>query len=167
MSALSLNQSIERAAERLAERSPHRRADAGQSRLPKQVLAQLRRQLLGQERPRIVNVLADLRRYCQSRQLACPARATVYNLMEQIQGHSYEPATLPEAVRAALYNLSLDTPVPGHQLAYYCFHYGGLRALSYAAGLPWLDLYQAAHMPGWRPRTRGLLEAVLLSRGIA
>jgi hypothetical protein len=56
--------------------------------------------------------------------------------------------------------------VPGHQLAFYCFNYGSLGAISYAAGLPWLDLYQARRMRGWRPRSFGLLLAVMRRRGL-
>ncbi|HEV8240093.1 MAG TPA: hypothetical protein VGS57_12050 [Thermoanaerobaculia bacterium] len=79
---------------------------------------------------------------------------------------SYSIAGLPAAVRATLYNLSDTGEVPGHQLAFYCFNYGGLEAMSFAAGLPWLALYQAARMRGWRPRSRGLLAAVLDAREI-
>jgi hypothetical protein len=56
--------------------------------------------------------------------------------------------------------------VPGHQLAFYCFDYGSLAAISFAAGLPWLDLYQARRMRGWRPRSFGLLAAVMRRRGL-
>lgn len=57
--------------------------------------------------------------------------------------------------------------MPGPQLAFYCLNYGSLAAISYAAGLPWLDLYQAGRLRGWRPRSRGLLDAVLRARGIS
>lgn len=75
-------------------------------------------------------------------------------------------SALPTDVRPCLYNLSDDATVPGRQLAFYCFNYGGGRAASFAAGLPWLDLYQAARLPGWRPKSRGLIQAVLRVRGI-
>jgi hypothetical protein len=65
-----------------------------------------------------------------------------------------------------LYNLGPTGTVPGHQLAFYCFNYGSLAAVSYAAGLPWLDLHQARRLQGWRPRSRGLLDAVMRVRGI-
>jgi hypothetical protein len=73
---------------------------------------------------------------------------------------------LPEPVREALYNLDATSLVPGPQLAFYCFNYGDLAAVSFAAGLPWLDLYRALRMPGYRPKSRGLLEAVARVRGI-
>ncbi|MBN2358230.1 MAG: hypothetical protein JXR83_02175 [Deltaproteobacteria bacterium] len=158
---------MRRAALRLGGAAAHRRADAGQPRLPAAVMVDLRRLLLEQERPRMVDLLSALRRRCRRRGEACPSRATVYKLLHQIEGHSYDPSALPEPVRAALYNLNLQRPVPGHQLAFYCFHHGDLRALSFASGMPWLDLYQAARTPGWRPRTRALLDAVLEARGIA
>ncbi len=56
--------------------------------------------------------------------------------------------------------------VPGPQLAFYCLNYGGIGAISFAAGLPWLALYQAALIPGWRRRSGGLLEAIRRVRGI-
>jgi len=87
--------------------------------------------------------------------------------MAQCEDIRLVPNTLPSSVQAALYNLELSAPVPGRQLAFALFHYGDLAALSFAAGLPWLSLYQAARLPAWRPRTRGLLEAVLRVRGIA
>ena len=74
-------------------------------------------------------------------------------------------ATLPTPVVDALYNIAPDGRVPGHQLAFHCFNYGSLGAISYAAGLPWLDLYQARRMRGWRPRSFGLLLAVMRTAG--
>lgn len=167
MSEIDLQESLDRAAHRLGDGGVRRRADAGLLRVPATVLAHLRTLVLDHERPRMVDLLAALNRRCRQRGVACPSRATLYKLLHQVEGHSYDPAALPTAVRAALYNLDLDRPVPGHQLAFYCFHHGDLQALSFAAGLPWLDLYQAARTPGWRPRTRGLLDAVLEARGIA
>lgn len=76
-------------------------------------------------------------------------------------------ADLPPAVRDALYNLTADSEVPGHQVAFYCFNYGDSAAVSFAAGLPWLALYQAGRLPGFRPRSRGLFEAVMRARGLA
>jgi hypothetical protein len=111
-------------------------------------------------------VLAELQAFCAGAGLPCPTRATVYAFMARGPAHRYRLAALPEAVRACLYNLEGSVEVPGHQLAFYAFHYGSTRALCFAAGLPWLDLYQAARLPGWRPRSRGLLEAVLCQRRI-
>ena len=98
--------------------------------------------------------------------LRTPARATVYQAIEQIPARGHEISSLPEPVRRALYNLSPGGMVPGRQLAFYCLNYGGLEAISFAAGLPWLALHQAARMPGWRTRSRGLLDAIRRVRGI-
>ena len=65
----------------------------------------------------------------------------------------------------ALYNLAPGGTVPGPQLGFYCFNYGCVAAISYAAGLPWLDLYQASRLRGWRRRSRGLLAGVARLRG--
>ncbi|MCX6549893.1 MAG: hypothetical protein NTY02_02600, partial [Acidobacteria bacterium] len=103
---------------------------------------------------------------CVSSGLRPPARSSLYNTLARIEGHRYRVADLPGHVVRALYNLAITGDVPGHQLAFYCFNYGSMRAISYAAGLPWLDLYQALHVRGWRPRSRGLLAAVMRTRGI-
>lgn len=103
---------------------------------------------------------------CATLGLRPPSRASLYTLLTRIEGHVYAVPTLPPSVRDALYNLSPDGTVPGHQLAFYCFNYGSLGAASYAAGLPWLDLYQASRLRGWRPRSRGLLLAAMRVRGL-
>ena len=103
---------------------------------------------------------------CLSAGLKVPARASLYNALARLDGHVYAVGTLPPAVVEALYNIAPDGLVPGRQLAFYCFNYGSLPAISYAAGLPWLDLYQARRLRGWRPRSRGLLDAVMRVRGI-
>jgi hypothetical protein len=90
-----------------------------------------------------------------------PSRATVYNSLATIEGHTYRVAALPPEARRAVYNLSADASVPGH-----CFNHGSLAAACFAAGLPWLDLYQASRLPGWRPRSRGLLLAAMRARGL-
>lgn len=168
MSAFDLDQALEQARARLARaRTRRRRSDAGRLRLPRPVVARLRLLLLGQERPKLAAVLRVLAARCRRDGLRTPARATLYNALGRIAGHRYPIPDLPAHVRLALYNLSDDGAVPGHQLAFYCFNYGDLAAASFAAGLPWLDLYQAARLRGWRPRSRGLLEAALAARGIA
>ena len=86
--------------------------------------------------------------------------------MARTPARSFAIADLPDAAREALYNLPEAGEVPGHQLAFYCLNYGGLGAISFAAGLPWLALYQADLLPGWRPRSRGLLKAIRLARSI-
>ncbi len=73
---------------------------------------------------------------------------------------------MPAGVREGLYNLAANGSVPGRQLVFYCFNYGSVATASYAAGLPWLDLYQAERLRGWRPRSLGLLRAVMAVRGI-
>lgn len=108
-----------------------------------------------------------LTEFCAKRGMRPPSRATLYNVLTRIEGHVYDISVLPSHVREALYNLAPDGTVPGHQLAFYCFNYGTLAAVSYAAGLPWLDLYQASRLRGWRPLSRGLLRAVERVRGIA
>lgn len=135
-------------------------------RLDRKVAKHLDLALSGRDRPPMRSVLNRLEKSCARRGLDCPSRATVYKYMATVPVHRYEIRTLPPEVRAALYNLSSDGIVPGHQLAFYCFNYGDLRAVSFAAGLPWLDLYQAVRMRGFRPRSRGLLQAVTRVRGI-
>lgn len=84
----------------------------------------------------------------------------------------YALKSLPLEAREALYNIdvatSVDTvhEVPGDQLAFYCFNYGRPRAVSFAAGLPASCLKAAKLRPGWRPKSRALLVAVMNYRGI-
>jgi hypothetical protein len=104
---------------------------------------------------------------CAASGLKPPARATLYNVFDRLEPRGYRVAALPPHAVAALYNLEPDTVVPGPQLAFYCFNYGSLAAVSFAAGLPWLDLYQARRLRGWRPRSRGLFDAVMRVRGLA
>jgi hypothetical protein len=114
--------------------------------------------------------MADLQRRisdtCGAQGIRPPSRASLYNTFPRIEGHRYSIALLPDHVAAALYNFAPAGDVPGHQLAFHCFNYGSVPAISYAASLPWLDLYQAARVRGWRPRSRGLLSAVMRNRGI-
>lgn len=143
-----------------------RRSDAGRLRLHPTVLDELRTLVLGLDRPSMAAIQRGMTRLCQQRGLRPPARASLYNVLSKITGHSYQIQLLPPHVREVLYNLASDGEVPGHQLAFYCLNYGSLAAASYAAGLPWIDLYQAMRLRGWRPRSRGLLQAVLRVRGI-
>jgi hypothetical protein len=130
------------------------------------VLGKLSELLQGQERPRVRTIMQRLSDHCAARGLRAPARATIYQSMERMPPRSYDVTSLPEAAQGALYNLVGTRQVPGHQLAFYCLNYGGLEAISFAAGLPWLALYQAARMPGWRRRSSGLLEAIRRVRKI-
>jgi len=112
------------------------------------------------------DLLADLERSCRKKGLEPPSRATIYRLMDTVPVSRYRVRDLPPAVRAALYNLAPDSEVPGHQVVFYCANYGDLRALSFAAGLPWLAVHQALRLPGHRPRSRGPLEAIARVRRI-
>lgn len=101
---------------------------------------------------------------CAAAGLRTPSRASLYNALATLEGRSYDIASLPEPVVHALYNLAPAGTVPGHQLVFYCFNYGRVEAISFAAGLPWLDLYQASRLRGWRARSRGLLDAAMRVR---
>lgn len=168
MTAFDLESSLKRAERRLGTATTSRRSrrDRGRPRLAAEVLAKLTELLQGQERPPVRDVIEALVDHCESRGLRPPARATVYQWMARAPARSYRVAELPVAARETLYNLAESGEVPGHQLAFYCLNYGGLGAASFAAGLPWLALYQAARLPGWRERSRGLLDAIMRVRGI-
>jgi len=162
-----LSKSQRRAEQRFARTSRRRRrSDAGRSRLDPAVLEELHSLVLGLERPSMAAIRRHLARWCVPRGLRPPSRASLYNALRRLPGHVYPVPSLPPHVKEALYNLGPSGEVPGHQLAFYCFNYGSLAAVSYAAGLPWIDLYQAMHLRGWRPRSSGLLQAALRVRGI-
>ncbi len=114
----------------------------------------------------MTRLLQEVGDACRRLDLAPPSRATVYKLLGSLPTPVYRLADLPPAVRHALYNLAPDSEVPAHQVAFYCFNYGDLRAVSFAAGLPWMALYQARRLPGFRVKSRGLLDAVIHVRGI-
>jgi hypothetical protein len=171
MSIFKLEQSLEKAEARLgrdrqSKRPRRKRSDAGQWRLPPAVIRHLRRLLGGQQRPPMRLILRQLREFCSGAGFKMPSRATIYKFMAGANIHEYTIGRLGQQVQQALYNLDPQGTIPGHQLVFYCFNYGDLSAVSFAAGLPWIDLYQAAQMRGWRAKSRGLLEAVLHVRGI-
>lgn len=171
MSIFELDQSLEKAEARLGQdrqnRGPRRkRSDAGQWRLSPFVIGQLHQLLGGQQRPPMHRVLQQLKESCSRAGCKMPSRGTVYKFMAGATIHEYAIGQLSRQVQQALYNLDSQGTIPGHQLVFYCFNYGDLSAVSFAAGLPWIDLYQAAQMRGWRAKSRGLLEAVLTVRGI-
>jgi len=170
MSVFDLEKSLERAERRLGKRSQQStrrpRSDRGRSRIDPAVIACLARLVGGQERPRTKDLLRDLDEACRSRGLEPPSRASVYKLLERLPVATRRLADLPPAVRDALYNLAPDSAVPEHQLAFYCFNYGTLAAVSFAAGLPWLALYQALRLPGYHARSHGLVAAVARARRI-
>ncbi len=168
MTLFNFEESVRRGESRLrGHRTGQRvRSDRGRSRLPVEVSTELDRLLQGQERPRVNTILRALDDFCRARGRKTPARATIYKHMQRAPTRSYSVNELPTTVRSALHNLTEDSAVPGHQLAFYCLNYGDLKAVCFAAGLPWLTLCQAASLPGWRPRSQGLLEAILRTRGI-
>jgi len=154
-----------RARERLgAATSRRRRSDAGRSRLRQELIAELRAQVLAAERPSMTAIQRRLAGFARERGWRPPVRATLYAALSRLEGSRHELASLPAPVQAALHNLAPDAIVPGHQVAFSCFNHGSLAAVSFAAGLPWLDLYQASRARGWRPRSRGLLLAALRAR---
>lgn len=159
---------MRRAEQRLGDeaRSRRPRRDRGRSRLPAELYSKLEELLQGQERPPVRAILQRLEEYCSDHDFDVPARATIYQAMARAPAREYPVQELPAAVQQSLYNLAQDGSVPGHQLAFHCLNYGSTAAVSFAAGLPWLALYQAARLPGWRRRSRGLLEAILKARRI-
>ena len=112
------------------------------------------------------DLLAELGACCAEAGVRAPSRATVYNRMAAHPTPRLRFADLPAPVQASLYNLEPDAAVPAHQVAYHAFQYGDMRAIGFAAALPWLALYQARRLRGWRPKSRGLLDAVMETRGI-
>jgi len=115
----------------------------------------------------MAELLSVMDRACRRDGLKAPSRASLYKLLSTLPTPRHKVDSLPPAVRDALYNLTAESEVPGHQLAFYCFNYGDLTAISFAAGLPWLSLYQAGRLRGFRPQSRGLFEAVMRARGLA
>ena len=163
MSTFDLSASIARAELRLGRATRRRRADAGRSRLPAALDRRLHHLLAGVERPVVREIVAELRALATELGVRAPSRATIYNAIDRAPVPRYRCRDLPDHVQRALYNLDLD----GAQLAFYAFNYGDLAAASFAAGLPWLALHQAARRRGWRPQSRGLLMAAARWRRIA
>jgi len=135
-------------------------------RLGSEVNAILLDILGGHERPTLAAILERLNAKCLESGVAAPARATVYNFMAKTPGRSYRVGELPPSVQQALYNIDAQSEVPGRQLVFYCFNYGTSAAMMFAAGMPWLALYQAARMRGFRDKSKGPVDAVILARGI-
>jgi len=170
MSVFDLEASLKRAEKLLGaareESTRRRRSDRGASRLPVEVIAEVRRLAGGQVRPRMTDLIEDVGRFCKDRRLRPVSRAALYRLLERLDAHRYLVDELPRDVRLTLHNVDPAARVPGAQLAFHCLNYGGLRAMSFAAGLPWLDLHQARLKRGWRSKSRGILEALCRARGI-
>lgn len=133
--------------------------------MPDAVEAELRSLLSTRDRPRMSDVHRALAAFCRARGLRAPSRSTVYNATDRVEPPSLEFDALPEAVRRTLHNVA-PGEVPGHQVAFAAFNYGDTRALSFAAGLPWLCLRRAARLGGWRSKSRSLLRAIASCRGI-
>ena len=130
------------------------------------MLAEVRAAALGSVRPSMAALQRRVAAVCAEQGIRPPARASLYNALARTEGHVYATSELPGTVVEALYNLAPDGRVPGPQLVFHCLNYGAVPAMCYAAGLPWLDLFQASRLRGWRPRSRSLLQAVLHVRGI-
>lgn len=109
-------------------------------------------------------LLAELGARCRAEGVSCPSRAAVYNFMPRAAAPRYRVADLPEHARAVLLNLDDEAEVPGPQLAFYLVNHGDTRALSFAAAMPWLCLYQAERMRGFRPKSHALLRALIAAR---
>lgn len=164
MSAFELKDSLTRAAERLAQ--PQRRQDRRRSRLSPAVEDRIAALLLTQDRPSFSDVHAELEMVCKGRGLDVPSRATLYNALARVRLPSVALADLPESVRTSLNNLGEPSHVSAEQVVFYAFNYGAPEALSFAAGRPWLWLLRASTLTGWRPKSLGLLKAVMAYRGI-
>jgi hypothetical protein len=172
VSAFSIESSIARAEQRLRASGRKARSDKGHTRLPPAVEAKLRELLLDQDKPSIVSLARELGDFCLSRGTRPIARASLYNAIERVPVPALPRSSLPEAVLQSLYNLAEPTgssegaDIPCDQIAFYAFNYGSTAAVSFASGLPWLCLHRAARRPGWRPKSRALLSAVMKYRGI-
>ena len=127
--------------------------------------AKLRSLLSTHDRPRMTDVHRVLTAFCRARRLRAPSRSTLYNAIDRVDPPTFDVDALPEAVRRTLHNVARGR-VPGQQVVFAAFNYGDTRALSFAAGLPWLCLRRAARLGGWRPKSRSLLRAVAICRGI-
>jgi hypothetical protein len=167
MSDFNLAKSLAEARQRLAPRPTRStRADAGRPRMGHKAREILESLLAGQERPPMRELLSQLAQRCQTLGATCPSRATVYAYLPNASGPTYQVQKLPEYARASLYNLDDHSVVSGRELAFYLFNHGDTRALSFAAGMPWLCLLQADRLRGFRPKSHALLRAVMRTRGI-
>jgi len=118
------------------------------------------------DRPSITAIQTRLKSRARTLRVRAPSRASIYNFIPRCPPHQYAIAGLPESVRASLYNLGPTGRISGPHVVFYVFQYGELRAITFASGLPWIDLYLADRMRGWRTHSHGLLRAVLRHRNI-
>ncbi len=167
MSIFNLKSSISSAERRLSGHDPQKqrtsrrqRSDRGGSRLDLAVRAHLDLLMSGYAQPRMRDVCTKISAHCLAHGLKVPSRATVYNYRTIAKTTPVVSSLLPPEVRSCLYNLEGVVTVPAHQLVFHCLNYGNIRAMSFAASMPWLALFQAGRMRGWRPKSRGLLDAI-------
>lgn len=113
----------------------------------------------------MTHVHREIAALCGRLGIAVPSRSTLYNAIERATPPAFHRDELPEHVRRTLHNVA-PGPIPGHQIVFAAFNYGDTRALSWAAGMPWLCLHHAYRTSGWRPKSRALLRAVMSIRGI-
>ena len=162
-----LKTSLKNAALRFSRTSERqRRSDAGKSRLDPSMQRELADLLRAHDRPSISAIVARLNSRARALRVRVPSRASIYNFMPRCPPHHYAIGGLPDAVCASLYNLGPSGRISGPHVVFYAFQHGELRAISFASGLPWIDLYLADRMRGWRTHSQGLLRAVLKYRGI-
>ena len=161
-----------RAERRLRVSHRRTRSDRGRPRVAAEVEAKLRELLLRPDKPAMREVERQLREYCRVVGAPPIARASLYNALERAPVPVLTWSGLSEAVQQSLYNLSAagenvsPHEIPGDQVVFYAFNYGSPSAISFASGLPWLCLHRAERRPGWRPKSRALLQAVMKYRGI-
>jgi hypothetical protein len=171
MPAFDLTKAFTRAKERFGPnegdpRARRSRSDRGRSRLPDPLLEFLNKALSGMDRPRFAEFEAAVARFSEEHGFSRPSKATLYHYLAIAPLSVFEFGSLPLSVRRSLYNLSDGSRVPAHQVVFAAFNYGDIGAISFAAGLPWLALYQADRMRGWRPKSHALLRAVMKGRGL-
>jgi hypothetical protein len=171
MAAFDLTKSLALAQERFGAnqgdmKARRSRSDRGRSRLPGPIVEFLNKALSGLDRPRFADLEADVARFSDEHGFSCPSKATLYYYLTIAPLPAFEFGSLPLSVRASLYNLGDGSRVPAHQVVFAAFNYGDIGAISFAAGLPWLALYQADRTRGWRPKSHALLRAVMKGRGL-
>jgi hypothetical protein len=127
------------------------------------VLNELARLLFTEALP-MAQVVSRVRAFSRRRGDRAPSRASIYQWARVVPAPPVPVAELPPFARDALNNLAGTPLVPADQLAFCCFNYGDTRAIGYAAALPRPVLSRALSTPGWRPKSRALARAVLLSR---